>query len=350
MARKPRSPRAVSSLSLTSDSLYSPSALEKSEYDNRDSVPTADLSADDNPFMRVVDDPIVQIDGETEQETEFVHDIFSVSPLGEQNEEKDSLLARVSKRRKKKQNDGDDEVSARRAQNRANRRRSLRLRALIGTLVLALLAGGAYLIFFSSLFSLSLANITISSPADSPINESDIRMALAPYEGQSLARLSSDSLARHIEEEVAGTDNVNVRRVVPHGLSVSYSLKEPYACLVIGDACKPIDDTGRLIPETSTTDVSSLVHIVHSGKTTDVASVMEPAHNVLASLDDTIRTSIARLEIDRANNIRMVLNDGRVIIWGQPSDNERKAKVLAVLLSQPAASYDISAPEAPVTR
>ncbi|MBR6459488.1 MAG: cell division protein FtsQ/DivIB [Actinomycetaceae bacterium] len=349
MARKPRSPRTPRALSLETESAYSPAMPLDIDATNRDSVPTADLSAEGNPFV-VVDEPIVQIDGEESQETAVVRDIFSGSSFEEQSEEKDSLLARVNKRRKKKQGDGDDEVSARRAQNKAVRRRSVRLRVLIAVLVCALLAGGGYLIFFSSLFSLSLANVTISAPDDSPINENDIRTTLTPYEGQSLARLSSDTLARHIEEEVAGTDNVKVRRVVPHGLSVSYSLKEPYACLVIGEACKPIDDTGRLIPETATTDIPSLIHIVHSGKTTDVARVMEPAQSVLAVLDETVRASTARLEVDGANNIRLVLNDGRVVIWGQVSDNERKAEVLAVLLSQPATTYDISAPEAPVTR
>lgn len=348
MARKPRSPRTPRALSLETESAYSSAKPLDMSSSNQDSVPTADLSAEDNVFM-LVDEPIVQIENELEQEAGVVHDIFSASSFTAQIEEKDSLLARVSRRRKKKHGDVDDEVSARRAQNKAVRRRSLRLYALIGVLVLALLAGGTYLVFFSPLFSLSLTNVKISSPTDSPINEGDIRAALVPYEGQSLARLSSEGVALHIEEEVAGTDTVKIRRMWPHGLSVSYSLKEPYACLVIEDTCKPLDETGRLIPENPATDVVSLPHIVYSGRTSDVSRVMEPAQSVLVAVDDTIRTSIARLEIDQAENIHLVLNDGRVVLWGQASDNEHKAEVLAVLLSQPATSYDISAPEAPVT-
>lgn len=349
MARKPRSPRPPRSLSLETESAYSSSEPLEKDVNNRDSVPTADLSSEDNIFA-LVDEPVVQIEDSHEYEVGVIHNIFSAPSAEQPDEEKDSLLARVGRRRKKKQGDSEDEISAMRQQHRAERHRSWRLRILGATLVLCLLAAGIYAIFFSPLFSLSLVEVKISTPADSSIDEGDIRTALTPYEGHSLARLSSDNLARHIEEEVAGTDKVTIRRVWPHGLSVSYSLKEPYACLLVGSTCRPLDEAGRIIPENKATDLSSLVHITYAGKSDDVASVIDSAWSVLDVLDESIRLDLARLEIDRRGDIRLVLNNGRTVVWGQPSDNQRKAEVLSVLLSQPASQYDISAPDAPVTR
>ncbi|MBR5951171.1 MAG: FtsQ-type POTRA domain-containing protein [Actinomycetaceae bacterium] len=349
MARKPRSPRSARSLSLGGQKTYSVASPTAPIVDNRDSVPTADLSGEDYPFL-VPDEPVIQIDDEPTHDAGAVRHLFSPSSPDAAGEDDDFLLARVSKRRKSKDSAGGDEVSARRAHNKAARRRLAAVRIMIGVLVAGLCAAGVYVALFSQVFSLSLNAVKISAPEGTPIGEGDIREALRSYEGLSLVRLSADDIARRIEEEVPGTEDVKVRRVWAHGLSVSYSLVEPHACLVVGETCKPLDDNGRLIPEALAADVSSLLHIVYSGKTTDVASVMEPAQSVLNTLADDVRANTARLEIDVTGNIRLILNDGRVVIWGKATDNQTKSSVLTPLLSQPATTYDVSAPQAPVSR
>lgn len=349
MARKPRTPRTPRSLSLETTVSQPDSVVSiEEEKELRDSVPTADLSAEGDIFIsqnEVLDygEPVHEV----------VRDMFaasSASPDAAETEEKDSLLVRVTKRRKKKQGDSVDEISALRQEHRASRRRSWRLRIVVGVLILCLIAGAIYAALFSPLFSLSLAEVTISSPEDSTIDEGDIRTSLVAYEGISILRLSPSDVARHIEDEVVGTDNVIVRRNVPHGLSISYSLKEPYACLFSGGTCTPIDEMGRRIPETATTNIDSLIRISYRGKTEDIANAVELVRSVLDTLDDGTRHSISRCDIDRHSNIQLVLNDGRVVVWGQARDNQEKAEILSVLLSEPGTFYDISVPSAPIKR
>lgn len=348
MARKPRTPRAPRSLSPeTVASSFTFSSVEDVK-DNRDSVPTADLSTEGD--VCGLDDEIIHYD---EPANEIVRDMFAIVPDEPDIEEKDSLLARVTKRRKKKQGDSLDELSQIRQERRASRRRSWRLRVLRLILITCLLAGGIYGVFFSPLFSLSLAEVNISTPDDSPIAEEDIRTSLVDYAGLSIVRLSPASVAQHIEDTVAGTDNVDVTRVFPHGLSISYSLKEPYACLVSSGTCSPIDETGRRIPENASMNIDTVIHISYKGRAEDMGNAVEIARDILNTIDgvdENIRQSIARCEIDKDGNVQLLFNDERAVAWGQSSDNQKKAEILSVLLSEPATFYDISVPSAPVKR
>ena len=47
--------------------------------------------------------------------------------------------------------------------------------------------------------------------------------------------------------------------------------------------------------------------------------------------------------------IRLELNGGRVVVWGDAESNETKVQVATALLPQPAKTIDVSAPEVATT-
>ena len=44
------------------------------------------------------------------------------------------------------------------------------------------------------------------------------------------------------------------------------------------------------------------------------------------------------------------LRDGRTVVWGSAEESGAKAEVLAALLEQPGATYDVSVPSQPTIR
>ena len=71
---------------------------------------------------------------------------------------------------------------------------------------------------------------------------------------------------------------------------------------------------------------------------------------VVAALPSRVLRQVARIEAPSPLAVRLVLRDGRVVIWGSAQDAELKADVLDVLLETPATQYDVSVPDRPTLR
>jgi len=65
---------------------------------------------------------------------------------------------------------------------------------------------------------------------------------------------------------------------------------------------------------------------------------------------EALRAQIVAVSADSPADVRLHLRGDRTVRWGSAADSDRKALVLAVLLSQPGKIYDVASPDLPTIR
>ena len=69
----------------------------------------------------------------------------------------------------------------------------------------------------------------------------------------------------------------------------------------------------------------------------------------MGSLDEATRAQVASGSATTTGQVTLMLSGGAGVVWGDGTDAALKAAVLAVLLGQPASTYDVSSPHSPTT-
>jgi cell division protein FtsQ len=68
---------------------------------------------------------------------------------------------------------------------------------------------------------------------------------------------------------------------------------------------------------------------------------------VLAALPVPLRAQVVSIGANTPGGVRFALTNGKTVVWGGAEDSDRKAAVLAVLLTRPGTTYDVSSPDLP---
>ena len=71
---------------------------------------------------------------------------------------------------------------------------------------------------------------------------------------------------------------------------------------------------------------------------------------MLDALPAEVRRQVREVRAAGLESVTLRLSRGRSVMWGSTERGDRKADVLAVLLSRKASVYDVSAPDTPTTR
>ncbi|MDO5025582.1 MAG: FtsQ-type POTRA domain-containing protein [Trueperella sp.] len=243
---------------------------------------------------------------------------------------------------------GPIELSARRAEKKREARRfRLKRIGIIGGTVTAV-ALLVWALFFSSLLGYSFQAGQIKLAENSIVNRSAVEQVVAAHSGEPVLRLNRNKLATEITAKVPEVKTAKVTLALPTGLEIVVVPHEPVACLLANDACTALAEDGtklNIAPE-----LANALPVVVAGEGAKLSDVVPTALEVLGELSAPTREQIAKVEITGANLVTLQLDGGRTAYWGEPTQNSKKAEILAVLLTQPANFYDISAPTTPVSR
>ena len=241
------------------------------------------------------------------------------------------------------------QLSARRREKLAERRRLILKRIVIAMVTVVVGALVTWALFFSSLFALQQNKIEVAGLSGSTyLTQEQVTESLTPLVGTPLPRLSERSVARRLTEDYPIIKSVDLSRKLPRGATVEVTLREPVACLMEGDTCRAIDTEGvilDLVPE-HTHGLPRLALAAGQDAAGDAAEAMI---DVLSVLPAQIRSRVASIEVSEAAQITLKLSDDATVVWGTSGNNEFKAQVLGIILKQQATRYDVSAPGAPVT-
>lgn len=228
----------------------------------------------------------------------------------------------------------------------ARRRWSRRLRRLrpflYAALLLVLVGGGIWLVWFSSVVTVRDVSVT-GTTTISPVRVEAV--ARAPI-GRQLARVDLAAIQARVET-IPAVRSVSVSRSWPHTIAIAVTERTPVAVVDRGAGLQAVDEDGVLFGRYPQQPADlPLVQTAPDVKSDALAE----AARVVTSLRPDIRALVDRVDVETIDRIRLRLTGGRVVMWGSAEESAQKAEVLAVLLHQKAQEIDVSVPGRPTTR
>jgi cell division protein FtsQ len=234
--------------------------------------------------------------------------------------------------------------SRRRFVRRQWARRWLTWKPVVAVLLLvALLVGGIWLVFFSSY--LAVQGVQVTGVAQ--LKAADVERAAAVPEGDPLARVDLDRIRTRVQA-LAAVKSADVTRQWPDEVRIAVVERQPVAVVEIGGQLRGMDEDGVVFRGYAKAPAD--LPRVQTSAGTGTEALREGAL-VVASLPGDLAAEVDHVDVQTVDEISLQLRDGREIEWGSAEQSAQKAKVLADLLTAvDAQRYDVSVPGQPTTR
>lgn len=222
---------------------------------------------------------------------------------------------------------------------RPTRRRYLARRWTALLVVLAVLALG-YLVTFTSV--LGVRSVDVFGTRDLSVDEVRRQAAIEP--GTPMVRLDTDEVVARVAE-LPRVFGVEVSRSWPSGVEITVTERDPVAVRQLPDGVHLVDRTGLDYTTVRTRPPGlPLLRVAEVGP--DDPST-RAAVTVIRAIPEQLRKKVVEVAAKTPGSVTLTLGNKRVVRWGNAEDNERKAAVLAPLLTRPGKVYDVATPEFP---
>ncbi|MCL2515535.1 MAG: cell division protein FtsQ/DivIB [Microbacteriaceae bacterium] len=233
---------------------------------------------------------------------------------------------------------------ARRFTARTRRRRQIQLGC--GVFVVLVL-GGAVAAAYSPLMALT----TIDVEGAHSVKAADVRQALAGELGKPLPLVRSSDI-RHALDDFRLIQSYSTQLEPPSTLIVRITERTPLAVVKQGTSFELVDQAGVVLAAASTAQHGYPVVTLKAGEQPEASSGFAAAASVLANLPASVRGRVAAVAATSPNAVTLTLTDGKSVVWGGTDQTQLKTQVLQALLkgAPTARVYDVSSPDAPITR
>jgi cell division protein FtsQ len=232
--------------------------------------------------------------------------------------------------------------SRKRFTRRQWRRRWLAWRYVVAAILLvALVAGGTWLVYFSTVLTVKRVDVEGN---DILTRNQVLKTARVPA-GEQLARVDIGAISARVRA-LAAVRSVDVSRKWPDGVQIVIEERVAVAVIEIGGQLRGLDSQGVVFNEYAKAP-PGLPRISSTSSTTPDA--LKEAATVVAALPKELSAMVDHVEVLTVDQITLVLRDERIVLWGSSDDSATKAEVLLQLLRQPAKVYDVSVPGQPTT-
>ena len=211
---------------------------------------------------------------------------------------------------------------------------------LVTLLVVAVVAGFAWLVGWSQVFALDHVSV---KGADGDVR-TDVTAAASPPMGTPLVRVDTGAIRDRVAAAPTVAD-VDVSRSFPRGLVIDVTPRVPLAVIEAGAGWRLVDATGLAYLSVETRP-AGLFELDMPASPADRAA-RAAAVAVVTGLPPDIAGQVIAVSADTVDDVRLTLTTGAEVRWGSEERAGRKAAVLAVLLRQPGAVYDVSTPDRP---
>ena len=224
-------------------------------------------------------------------------------------------------------------------------------RVLVVLLVAGVLAGGVWLVFFSSVMAVKGVRVEGTAVLD----PREVRRVAAVPGGAPLATVDLDGVQQRVTGLVPVLD-VDVSRSWPDRVRIDVVERQAVAVVETPEGLRGVDEEGvrfRSYPSRPRglpllrDDTPSSPGGPAGNEQRDAFA--EAAAVVTALPADLVRR-VDYVSVRTIDTISLSLRDGRTVLWGSAAQSASKAEVLAVLLERKASSYDVSVPGRPVIR
>lgn len=217
------------------------------------------------------------------------------------------------------------------------------MRLAVLVLVLVSLAVLAYLLLTGSL--LGVRSVAVAGTI--VLTDDQVRAAAAVPIGQPMLGLDPAALAERVAT-LAPVAQVRVERSWPSTVLLQVTERVPVAFEPTGTGARLVDGGGLFFatvptPPLGLPELHAMDGEPAQAAATVIAVLAGPAHQAL-------RAELIAVSADSPADVRLRLRGDRTVRWGSAADSDRKAMVLAVLLSQPGQIYDVASPDLPTIR
>ncbi len=215
-------------------------------------------------------------------------------------------------------------------------------RVLAVVVVLLVVGGGLWLVYFSSYLSVRGVQVT----GTELLRPAQVERAAAVPTGDPLATVDLDRIRARVEA-LAAVRSADVTRQWPDRVRISVTERVPVAVVEITGKLHGLDEDGVVFRDYAKAPVG-LPRIETSAGTGSDA--LREGALVVAALPDDLAAKVDHVTVKTVDEISLVLRSGRDVIWGSAADSVEKAAVLAKLLPASKAEHlDVSVPGRPTT-
>lgn len=234
-------------------------------------------------------------------------------------------------------------------QRKAKRRRTIWI-SILATVVLLL--GGWALLYFSPILAIE----DIDHEGLDLVTESQAVERTTQLEGTPLPQVGERGLTE-LFEDIPAVKDVTLRAEPPHGLIVSINEHQPIAMSPRDKQYVVFSEDGTELAEITAQKAQEFdLPVVASAADVADEDVFNTITEVLGSLPHELRDRVRAASGSSIDSIELELTSGKMVMWGNNEQAEKKAKVLEALLglddeeAAQISEYDVSAPDFPVTR
>lgn len=209
-------------------------------------------------------------------------------------------------------------------------------------LVAAVLAGAAWLVYFSSVLVVKGVRVEGLDVLD---RAGVVRVAAVPM-GEPLATVPLDEIEARVES-LAPVKSADVVRSWPNQIRIAVRERRAVAVVDRDGVVRGLDDEGVLFRTYPSLPRRLPVVRISAGTRADA---LAEAAQVVAALPAGLAAKVDHVSVETVDSISLEMRNGRSIFWGSAAESEEKAAVIRALLRQKASVYDVSVPGQPTIR
>ncbi|MFI5612898.1 cell division protein FtsQ/DivIB [Amycolatopsis sp. NPDC051903] len=225
---------------------------------------------------------------------------------------------------------------------RPTRKKEIRRRWIALLSVVTIVALG-YLLFFSSLLGVK----EVSVLGAKTVSAGQLRDVAAVPVGKPMLLVDVDAIRDRVAR-VPDVATVDVSRSWPNTVEITVTERTAIAFFDSGPGGDGVHlvDGGGVVFKTVTARPAGLPELKLPKVSAD-DPVTRAVTAVLGVIPPELRKQVTSATAQTPASVQFTLADGKIVRWGDADKTDRKAKVLAALLTQKGKVYDVSAPELP---
>ncbi len=210
-------------------------------------------------------------------------------------------------------------------------------------LLVALVAGAVWLVYFSSYLAVKGVQVT----GTEQLRAAEVERAAAVPDGKPLATVDLDRIQARVQS-LAPVKSADVSREWPDKVRIAVVEREPVAVVEIDGTLRGMDEDGVIFREYA--KAPATLPRVQTSASTGSEALREGAL-VVAALPADLAARVDHVDVETVDEISLELRDGRKVEWGSSEESQQKSAVLAdLLVAVDAQHYDVSVPAQPTTR
>jgi len=237
-----------------------------------------------------------------------------------------------------------ERTEARRFTARTRRRRQIQLACAAFVVVVI---GGAVGAAYSPLMALKHIDVVGANS----VKASQVQQALATELGKPLPLVSNADI-RHALDDFRLIQSYSTEREPPGTLVVRITERAPLAVVKSGSSFELVDQAGVVLAAASTQQSGYPLVTLAAGQQPASSPSYAAAASVLAALPSAVRSRVTAIAATTPNDVTLTLTGGKTVVWSGTDQLQVKTNDLNALLkgAPSATTYDVSSPEAPITR